>query len=65
MWLREIGGNQEPLYEVEIVAFEPMNDQPYRIRYQVKGDPHFWLEDVEEFRLIHLPDALSKAILNQ
>lgn len=65
VWLREIGGNEKPIQEVEIIGFEPKNDQCYRIRYQIKGDDHFWFEDVEEFRLIYLPDGLLEAILNQ
>lgn len=65
IWLREIGGAAKPIQEVEIIGFEPKNDKCYRIRYQIKGDDNFWIDDVEEFRLIYLPDGLLEAIINQ
>ncbi|WP_313185656.1 hypothetical protein [Sphingobacterium siyangense] len=65
IWLREIDGAQKPIQEVEIIGFEPKNNKSYRIRYQIQGDDNFWIEDVEEFRLIYLPDGLLEAIQNQ
>ena len=64
VWLREIDETAKPSHEVEIIGFEPKNDKCYRIRHQIKGDDHFCIEDVEEFRLIYLPDGLLQTILN-
>jgi len=65
IWLREIGSDQKPIQEVEIIGFEPKNDKPYRIRYQIQDDDNFWIDDVEEFRLIYLPEGILQAIINQ
>lgn len=65
IWLREIGGAQNPSQEVEIIGFEPKNDKSYRIRYQIQVDDNFWIDDVEEFRLIYLPEGILQAIINQ
>lgn len=64
IWLREIDGASKPICEVEIIGFEPKNDKCYRIRYQITGDNNIWFDDVEEFRLISLPDGMLEAILN-
>jgi len=65
VWLREIGGTENPIQEVDIIGFEPNNDKCYRIRYQKKGEEEIWMDDVEEFRLIYLPDGLLQAILRK
>lgn len=59
--LREIGGSQQPMFDVEIVGIEPQNADPYRIRYHKKGDQNFWFEDVPENRLISFMEIARHA----